>query len=63
MIGPRPRSYACACVDPVLTSESYDISVSISTRRTDIVLLVVMLMSPVFSLSLLKHVLVLMLMH
>ena len=44
MIGPRPRAYACGCVDPVLTSESYDISISISTRRTDIVLLVLMLM-------------------
>ena len=31
-IGPRPCGYACACVDPVFTSQSYDISISTSTR-------------------------------
>ena len=47
-------TYACGYVDPVLTSQSYDISISISTRRTNTsVLLVLMLtlMSPVFSLA------------
>ena len=42
MIGLRPCTYACAYVDPVLTSQSYDIS--INTRRTNMpVFLVLML--------------------
>ena len=31
MIGPRPSAYACAYVDPVFTSQSYNISMSTST--------------------------------
>ena len=50
MIGPRPCTYACAYVDSVFTSQSYDIS--ISTRRTNLsVFLVLMLMSTQFSLA------------
>ena len=46
MIGPRPC--ACAYVDPVFTSQNYDISTS--TRRTNLsVFLVLMLMSTQFS--------------
>ena len=51
-IGPGLCVYACAYVDPVLSSQSYDIS--IGTRRMNMsVLLLVMLMlrSPVFSLA------------
>ena len=47
-------AYACGYVDPVLTSQSYDISISISTRRTNtsvLLVLMLMLMSPVFSLA------------
>ena len=45
-------AYACAYVDPVFTSQSYDISISISTRRTNLsVFLVLMLMSTQFSLA------------
>ena len=33
MIGPRPCAYPCAYVDPVLTSQSYDISISTSTNN------------------------------
>ena len=33
MIGPGPRSYACAYVNPVLTSQRFDISISINTRE------------------------------
>ena len=36
MIGPRPCAYACAYVDPVFTSQSYDIGISTSTRRTNL---------------------------
>ena len=36
MIGPRPCAYACAYVDPVFTSQSYYISISKSTRRTNL---------------------------
>ena len=50
MIGPRPCAYACAYVDPVFTSQSYNVSVS--TRRTNkSVFLVRMLMSPLVSLA------------
>ena len=44
MNGPRPCAYACAYVDPVFTGQSYDISISVSTRRTNLsVFLVLML--------------------
>ena len=65
MIGPRPCAYACAYVDPVFTSQSYDISISTSTRRTNLsvflVLVLISLCRPSF--HLLTHVLVLMLMR
>ena len=49
MIGPRPCAYACAYVDPVFTSQSYDISTS--TRRTNLsVFIALTLMSTQFSL-------------
>ena len=54
MTGPRPCAYACAYVDPVLTSQSYNISISTSTGRTNLsvfLVLMFMLMSPVFSLA------------
>ena len=45
MIGPWPCAYACAYVDPVFTGQSYDKSISTSTRRTNLsVFLVLMLM-------------------
>ena len=47
-------SYACAHVDPVLTSQSYHMSQRISTRRMNmsvLPVLMLMLMSPVFSLA------------
>ena len=52
MIGPRPCAYSCAYVDPVFTSQSYDISTS--TRRTNLFVFLVfmlMLMSSQFSLA------------
>ena len=33
MIGPGPYAYACANVDPVFTCQSYDISISTSTKN------------------------------
>ena len=33
MINPRPCAYACAYIDPIFISQSYDISISTSTRR------------------------------
>ena len=33
MIGPRPCAYPCAYVDPVLNSQSCDISISTSTKN------------------------------
>jgi len=36
MIGPRPYANACSFVDLVFTGQSYDISVSTSTRRTNL---------------------------
>ena len=56
MISPWPCAYACAYVDPVFTSQSYDISVSTSTRRTNlsvfpVLMLMLMLMSTQFSLA------------
>ena len=44
--------YACAYVDPVLTSQSYDISIGTRRMNMSVLLLVMlMLMSPVFSLA------------
>jgi len=52
MIGPRPCAYACAYVDPVFTSQSYQININTSTRRTNLyVFLVLMLLSTQFSLA------------
>ena len=51
MIGPRPCAYACAYVDPVLTSQSYNIGISTSTRRTNLSVFLVLMfmhMSPAF---------------
>ena len=31
--GPRPCAYACAYVDPVFTSQSYDMGISTSTKN------------------------------
>ena len=52
MIGPWPCSYACAYVDPIFTSQSYDISISTSTstRWTNLSIFLV-LMSTQFSLA------------
>ena len=49
-IGPRPCTYACAYVDPVFTCQSYDISISTSTRWTNLSIFLV-LMSTQFSLA------------
>ena len=44
MIGPWPCAHAIAYVDPVFASQSYEISISMSTRRTNLsVFLVLML--------------------
>ena len=54
MNGPRPCAYACAYVDPVFTGQSYDISISVSTRRTNLsvfLVLMLMFMSTQFSLA------------
>ena len=52
MIGSRPRDYACAYVDPVFTSQSYDISISTSIRRTNLsVFLMLIFTSTQFSLA------------
>ena len=50
MIGPWPCAYACAYVDPVFTGQSYDISTSTNTRRTNLSIFLV-LMSTQFSLA------------
>ena len=52
MIGPQPCAHACAYVDPVFTSRSYDISMS--TRRINLsifLMLMFTLMSSQFSLA------------
>ena len=36
MIGPWPCTYACAYINPAFTSQSYDISISTSTRRMNL---------------------------
>ena len=56
MIGPRPCAYARSYVDPVFCSQSYDISISTSARRTNlsvflVLLYMLMLMSTQFSLA------------
>ena len=54
MIGPLPCAFACAYADPVCTSQSYDLSISIISRRTNMsvfLVLMLMLMSPQFSLA------------
>ena len=56
MISPWPCAYACAYVDPVFTRQSHDISVTTSTRRTNlsvflVLMLMLMLMSTQFSLA------------
>ena len=52
MIGPRPCASACAYVDPVFTSQSYDISISTSVRRKNLsAFLPLMLMLTQFSLA------------
>ena len=44
MIGPRPCAYACTYVDPVFTSQSYNMSLSTSANLS--VFLVLMLVDP-----------------
>ena len=54
MIGPWPCAYAIAYVDPVFASQSYEISISMSTRRTNLcvfLVLMLMLMPTQFSLA------------
>ena len=51
MIGPLPCAYACAYVDLVFTSQSYDISIITSTRTNLFVYTVLMLMSTQSSLA------------
>ena len=52
MNGPRPCASACAYVDPVFTSQSYDISISTSVRRKNLsAFLPLMLMLTQFSLA------------
>ena len=46
MIGPRPCDYACASVDPVFTSPSYDIRISTTTRRTNLSVFPVLILMP-----------------
>ena len=49
MIGLRPCPYSCAYVDPVFTSQSYDISISTSTRRTNLSLFLVLMLNTLMS--------------
>ena len=51
MISPRPCAYACAYVNPVFTSQSYHISIIVSTRTNLFVYTVLMLMSTQSSLA------------
>ena len=54
MIGPWPCTYACAYINPVFTSQSYDISISTSRRRMNFsvfFVLMLMLISTQFSLA------------
>ena len=44
MIGPRTCAYACPYVDPVFTSQSYNISISTSTRRTNLSIFLVLVL-------------------
>ena len=45
MIGPWPCGYTCVYVDPVFTSQSYDISVRTSTKRTNLSGFLVLMLS------------------
>ena len=49
MIGLRPCAYYCAYVNPVFTSQSYDISISTSTRRTNLSLFLVLMLNTLMS--------------
>ena len=54
MIGPRPCAYACAYVNPVFTSQSYDLSIKHKNKKNNLVrflVLMLMLMSTQFSLA------------
>ena len=55
MIGLRPCSYACAYVDSVITNQSYDISISISTRRTNMSVFLVLMLAYVAASVLLTY--------
>ena len=61
-IGPGLCVYACAYVDPVLTSQSYDISIGTKRMNVSVLLLVMLMLMPPVS-ALLTRVLVLMLMR
>ena len=37
MIGPRPCAYACAYVNPVFTSQSYDLSIKHKNKKNNLV--------------------------
>ena len=51
MIGPRPCAYACAYVDSVFTSQSYDVSTSTRRHLPVFLVFMFMLMSTQFSLA------------
>ena len=58
MIGLRPCAYACAYVDPVFTSQKYDISILSKSTRTNLsmfLVLMLMFMSTRFSLAYACH--------
>ena len=58
MIGPRSCAYARACVDPVFTSQSYDIGIRTSTRRTNLSVFLVLMLMLTLGFHLVTHVLV-----
>ena len=37
MIGPQPCAYACAYVNPVFTSQSYDLSIKHKNKKNNLV--------------------------
>ena len=37
MIGPRPCAYSCAYVDPVFSSQTYDLSIEHKNKKNDLV--------------------------
>ena len=61
MIGPRPCAYARAYVDPVFTSQSYDINISTSTKRTNLSIFIVLMRMLMSSFHLFTDVLALVL--